>query len=111
MGLLLGLLELADAKAHGISYRGDVALLDRIGAETDPRLAELNLGWSRLGRPWPRVLEDRLCRGVSQRSRRSFALDGVAGSREVLARRDAQNPALGSRQDRPAKALVRQHPG
>ena len=34
MGLLLGLLELADAKAHGICYRGDDALLDRIGAET-----------------------------------------------------------------------------
>jgi hypothetical protein len=34
MGLLLGLLELADAKANGISYQGDDALLDRIGAET-----------------------------------------------------------------------------
>jgi len=36
MGLLLGLLELADAKAQGISYQGDDALLDRIGAETNP---------------------------------------------------------------------------
>jgi hypothetical protein len=35
MGLLLGLLELADAKTHGISYQGDDALLDRIGAETN----------------------------------------------------------------------------
>jgi len=35
MGLLLGLLELADAKAQGISYQGDDALLDRIGAETN----------------------------------------------------------------------------
>ena len=35
MGLLLGLLELADAKTQGISYQGDAALLDRIGAETN----------------------------------------------------------------------------
>lgn len=35
MGLLLGLLELADAKAQGITYQGDDALLDRIGAETN----------------------------------------------------------------------------
>jgi HxlR-like helix-turn-helix protein len=35
MGLLLGLLELADAKASGISYQGDPALLDRIGAQVD----------------------------------------------------------------------------
>lgn len=34
MGLLLGLLQLADANAQGISYQGDDALLDRIGAET-----------------------------------------------------------------------------
>lgn len=34
MGLLLGLLELTDAKTQGISYQGDDALLDRIGAET-----------------------------------------------------------------------------
>jgi DNA-binding HxlR family transcriptional regulator len=32
MGLLLGLLPLADAKAQGISYQGDHALLNRIGA-------------------------------------------------------------------------------
>jgi DNA-binding HxlR family transcriptional regulator len=35
MGLLLGLLELSDAKAKGISYQGDDAILDRIGAETN----------------------------------------------------------------------------
>jgi DNA-binding HxlR family transcriptional regulator len=35
MGLLLGLLELADAKAQGVSYQGDDELLDRIGAETN----------------------------------------------------------------------------
>jgi hypothetical protein len=35
MGLLLGLLKLADAKTLGISYQGDEALLDRIGAETN----------------------------------------------------------------------------
>jgi DNA-binding HxlR family transcriptional regulator len=35
MGVLLGLLTLADAKAQGISYQGDDALLDRIGAETN----------------------------------------------------------------------------
>jgi DNA-binding HxlR family transcriptional regulator len=35
MGLLLGVLELADAKTQGISYQGDDALLDRIGAETN----------------------------------------------------------------------------
>jgi DNA-binding HxlR family transcriptional regulator len=35
MGLLLGILDLADAKAQGISYQGDDALLDRIDAETN----------------------------------------------------------------------------
>ena len=35
MGLLLGLLELADAETQGVSYQGDDALLDRIGAETN----------------------------------------------------------------------------
>jgi DNA-binding HxlR family transcriptional regulator len=35
MGLLLGLLQLADAKAQGITYQGDDALLDRIGTETN----------------------------------------------------------------------------
>ncbi len=34
MGLLLGLLELADAKASGINYRGDPSILDRIGSYT-----------------------------------------------------------------------------
>jgi DNA-binding HxlR family transcriptional regulator len=33
MGLLLGLLKLADAEAHGVSYQGDPTILDRIGAE------------------------------------------------------------------------------
>jgi DNA-binding HxlR family transcriptional regulator len=32
LGLLLGLLPPADAKAHGIDYQGDPAILDRIGA-------------------------------------------------------------------------------
>jgi hypothetical protein len=32
MGLLLGLLELADAKASGVTYHGDPAILDRIAA-------------------------------------------------------------------------------
>jgi DNA-binding HxlR family transcriptional regulator len=32
LGLLLGRLELADAKASGITYRGDPSILDRIGA-------------------------------------------------------------------------------
>jgi DNA-binding HxlR family transcriptional regulator len=34
LGLLLGLLALDDAKANGISYRGDPAILDRIRAPT-----------------------------------------------------------------------------
>ena len=33
MGLLLGLLELDDAKAVGVSYKGDPAILERIGAD------------------------------------------------------------------------------
>ena len=32
LGLLLGLLELADAEANGIDYRGDPTILDRLGA-------------------------------------------------------------------------------
>jgi DNA-binding HxlR family transcriptional regulator len=36
LGLLLGLLELADAKANGVDYQGDPAILDRIGAQTAP---------------------------------------------------------------------------
>jgi DNA-binding HxlR family transcriptional regulator len=32
MGLLLGLLELADAEANGVTYHGDPAILDRIAA-------------------------------------------------------------------------------
>jgi hypothetical protein len=35
MGLLLGSLDLADAKSRGISYQGDDTLLDRIRAETN----------------------------------------------------------------------------
>jgi DNA-binding HxlR family transcriptional regulator len=34
MGLLLGLLKPADAKANGIDYQGDPTILDRIGAQT-----------------------------------------------------------------------------
>ena len=33
MGLLLGLLELDDAKAVGVSFEGDPAILERIGAD------------------------------------------------------------------------------
>jgi hypothetical protein len=36
LGLLLGLLELAHAKASGINYQGDATILDRIGAQTFP---------------------------------------------------------------------------
>lgn len=36
LGLLLGLFELADAKANGVDYQGDPAILDRIGAQTAP---------------------------------------------------------------------------
>jgi DNA-binding HxlR family transcriptional regulator len=34
MGLLLGLLRPGDAKASGVEYQGDPAILDRVGAET-----------------------------------------------------------------------------
>jgi len=34
MGLLLGLLELADAKARGVRLQGEPAILDRVGAHT-----------------------------------------------------------------------------
>jgi DNA-binding HxlR family transcriptional regulator len=34
LGLLLGMLQPADAKASGIEYQGDPAILDRIGAQT-----------------------------------------------------------------------------
>jgi DNA-binding HxlR family transcriptional regulator len=33
MGVLIGLLGLADARANGVDYRGDTAILDRIGAD------------------------------------------------------------------------------
>ena len=36
LGLLLGLLELAHAKASGIDYKGDPAVLERIGAQIVP---------------------------------------------------------------------------
>jgi DNA-binding HxlR family transcriptional regulator len=36
LGLLLGRLELADAKADGVSYQGDPAVLNRLGAHTVP---------------------------------------------------------------------------
>ena len=41
----------------------------------------------------------------------SSGLDGVAGSLEILARRDPQDPSLGRGDDRPAKALVCQYGG
>jgi hypothetical protein len=34
LGLLLGLLQLAHAKASGINHQGDPTILDRIGAQT-----------------------------------------------------------------------------
>jgi DNA-binding HxlR family transcriptional regulator len=39
MGLLLGLLQPADAKANGVDYQGDPSILDRIGAQTTPTAA------------------------------------------------------------------------
>jgi DNA-binding HxlR family transcriptional regulator len=36
LGLLLGLLQPADAKANGVDYQGDPTILDRIGAQTTP---------------------------------------------------------------------------
>jgi hypothetical protein len=36
MGLLLGLLAPAEAKAGGVDYQGDPTILDRIGARTVP---------------------------------------------------------------------------
>jgi hypothetical protein len=36
LGLLLDLLQPADAKARGVEHRGDPTILDRIGAETTP---------------------------------------------------------------------------
>jgi len=39
MGLLLGLLDLADADARGVSFQGDPAILDRIGANLTPAAA------------------------------------------------------------------------
>jgi DNA-binding HxlR family transcriptional regulator len=39
MGLLLGLLELAGAKARGVTYQGDLAILDRMVAHITPAAA------------------------------------------------------------------------
>ena len=39
MGLLLGLVDLAGAKASGITYQGDSAILDRIGSQIVPTVA------------------------------------------------------------------------
>jgi hypothetical protein len=36
LGLLLGLLTIADAKANGVDYRGDPTALDRIGRTVQP---------------------------------------------------------------------------
>jgi DNA-binding HxlR family transcriptional regulator len=36
LGLLLGLLGAADAKANGVDYQGDPTILDRIGAQITP---------------------------------------------------------------------------
>jgi hypothetical protein len=36
MGVLIGLLELADAKTNGVDYRGDTAILERIRANIPP---------------------------------------------------------------------------
>jgi hypothetical protein len=33
MGLLLGLLQFADAEANGVEYTGAPAMLDRVGAD------------------------------------------------------------------------------
>jgi DNA-binding HxlR family transcriptional regulator len=39
LGLLLGLLEPADAKAMGVDFRGDTAILERFGAQTTIKTA------------------------------------------------------------------------
>ncbi|MBV9336717.1 MAG: helix-turn-helix transcriptional regulator [Solirubrobacterales bacterium] len=39
MGLLLGLLDLTDAKANGVTFQGDLATLDRIGSNMTPAVA------------------------------------------------------------------------
>ena len=39
MGLVLGLLQLADAEARGVSYEGDPTVLDRVGPHTAPTAA------------------------------------------------------------------------
>jgi DNA-binding HxlR family transcriptional regulator len=39
MGLLLGLLDIADAETRGVTFQGDPAILDRIGANIAPAAA------------------------------------------------------------------------
>jgi DNA-binding HxlR family transcriptional regulator len=39
MGLLLGLLDLADAQGKGVTFQGDAAALDRIGSNMTPAVA------------------------------------------------------------------------
>jgi DNA-binding HxlR family transcriptional regulator len=39
MGLMLGLLDLADAQAKGVTFQGDPAALDRIGSNMTPAVA------------------------------------------------------------------------
>jgi DNA-binding HxlR family transcriptional regulator len=36
LGLLTGRLDLAEAEARGVAYRGDLGILDRIGADLEP---------------------------------------------------------------------------
>jgi hypothetical protein len=48
---------------------------------------------------------------LARRGLAGGALDGAAGPLQVLARRDAQEPALGRGHDRPAKALLCQYAG
>ncbi len=42
MGLLLGLLQPADAKANGLDYQGDPTILDRLGAQSASAPANAN---------------------------------------------------------------------
>jgi DNA-binding HxlR family transcriptional regulator len=42
MGLLLGLLQPADAQANGVDYIGDPTVLDRIGADVGPEMLPAN---------------------------------------------------------------------
>jgi DNA-binding HxlR family transcriptional regulator len=42
MGLLLGVLQLADAQANGVDYIGDPSVLDRIGADVGAEMLSAN---------------------------------------------------------------------